>query len=160
MQAGRERLWKPRAGLYPAPNKDQVSSALNRLSEVCDGGDFRNVYHLARSTYASPLDLLEELDLLMRLLYLAESLEDIVETKAYLDGAVVQSGYRQLSFDRTSLLEEMSLPVILPSVQGWPTVRGNTFGITRPATAVLTLTTTVFISARSHVCGGPWRTLE
>ena len=143
-----------------SPNKDQVSSALNRLSEVCDGSDFRNVYHLARSTYASPLDLLEELDLLMRLLYLAESLEDIVDTKAYLDGAVVQSGYRQLSFDRTSLLEEMSLPVILPSVQGWPTVRGNTFGITRPATAVLTLTTTVFISARSHVCGGPWRTLE
>ena len=111
------------SGTVSSPNKDQVSSALHRLSEVCEGGDFRSVYHLARSTYASPLDAFEDLDLLMRLLHLAESLEDIVDTKAYLDGAVVQSGYRQLSFHRTTLLEEMSLPMLLSSVQGWPTVR-------------------------------------
>ena len=111
------------SGAVPSPNGDRVGFALRRLSEVCQGDDFRRTYHLAASAYANPLDLLDDLELLRGMLYLAEQVEEILGMKAYLDGAVVQSGYKELSFDRPTLLEEMSLPVFLASVQGWPAVR-------------------------------------
>ena len=74
-------------GVITSPNKEQVDSTLHRLSEVCDGRDFSEVYELARRLCGNPQELLQELDLLRRLLYLGESLNEIVDLKAYLDGA-------------------------------------------------------------------------
>ncbi len=108
-----------------SPNEGEPLSALQRLLEVCEGGDFRRVYELCRNLYGSQEELLHDLGLLIQLLHLGDSLQDIIDTKAYLDGAVVQGRYRQLDFDRTTLLEEMSLPVLLASPQGWPTVRAH-----------------------------------
>ena len=113
------------SGAVPSPNKEQLQSTIGRLSEVCEGGDFREVYHRARAAFGNPQVLLEHIDLLRRLLYLGECLEDVENMKTYLDMAVVQSGYSQLSIDQTALLEEMTLPVLLFSEQGWPTVRGH-----------------------------------
>ena len=56
---------------------------------------------------------------------LGHSVDEIVGMKSYLDGAVIQAGYEELSFDRTILMEEMALPVLLASAQGWPTVRSH-----------------------------------
>ena len=112
-------------GVMPVPNRERLRSTLNRLTEVCAGGDFQSVYELARGSYGNPHELLQELDLVKRLLFLGESLDDIVGMRAYLDSMVIEGGYRQLAFDRTTLLEEMTLSVLLASAQGWATVRAH-----------------------------------
>ena len=110
----------------PSPNKGALLSAIQLLSEVCEGGDYPRVYELARRDYVSPEELIQEIALLRRMVYFEESQGEIVGMKDYLDGAVVQAGYEELSFNRTALLEELSLPVILASDdQGWPTVRAR-----------------------------------
>ena len=38
---------------------------------------------------------------------------------------MVRAGHRELSLDHIALMEEVSLPVFLANVQGWPTVRGH-----------------------------------
>ena len=114
---------KTLSGVVACPNRDQVSFALQQLSEVYQGGDFRRVYHLAAQAYADPRDFLDGLELLRGMLYLCEQLEDILGIKVYLDGAVVQDGFHELSFDRTTLQEEMSLPVFLAGRRGWHAVR-------------------------------------
>ena len=106
----------------PNPIEDQLRTSFDRLSEVSGGVGFETVYELARGSYGDPQILLEELDMLRRLLYLGASRSDIVGTKSYLEGAAAAAGHRQLSVDRSALLEQMSLPVLLAGVQSWPAV--------------------------------------
>ena len=109
--------------VVPNPHKEEQRSSLLRLSSTCDGNNFREVYRLARDAYDNPQDVLQGLTLVKRLLYLGGSLEDILSVKAYMDGASIQEGQRQLSFDRSALLEEMSVQVFLAGDQAWPTMR-------------------------------------
>ena len=109
----------------PNPDEEQPRSTLQRLSEVCEGEDFQTVYKLALRGFGDPRRLLQELELLKRLLHLGESLEEIIRLKSYVDGAEIETGYDELSFDRTAVLKEMSLQVFLGSPRGWPTVRAH-----------------------------------
>ena len=111
-----------------SPDEEHLLSSLHRLSGVCEKEGFRNLYNHVRQVYDNPQELLQELDLVKRLLYLQRSLDDIVQIKSYLDGATIEGTYRQLSFERSTLLEEMSLPVLLDSGQVWPTVREHVQG--------------------------------
>ena len=119
------RVLETLARELPSPNYERLRSDMQRLWEVCEGNDFRKVYHLARGAFPAPQDLLETLDLVRRILYIGESLEEIVDMKSYLDGAEILSGYTQLSFDRSALMEEMSLSFLLSGIQGWPTVKAH-----------------------------------
>ena len=113
------------SGSIPSPNLDQINGSLNQLSQVCSGGGYARVYELARSTYDAPGQMARDLELLGRLLYLGDRLDNVVGMKAYLEGAVIQAGYGQLSLDRTALMEELSLPVLLDGPQGWSMVRAH-----------------------------------
>lgn len=119
------RVLETLARSIPSPNQERLLADVQRLWQISEAGNFQEVYQLARGAFPAPQDLLQMLDLVRRILYLGESLEEIIDTKAYLDGAEIQSGYRQLSFDRSTLMEEMSLPLLLASIQGWPTVKGH-----------------------------------
>ena len=113
------------AATVPSPNQGELSSGLRRISHVCEARDFQGVYRLAREAYGNPQVLLQDLGLLRQLLHLGESLEAIVSMKTYLDGAEIDAGYAELSFDRTSLLEEMSLPFLMTGFQTWPALRAQ-----------------------------------
>ena len=106
-----------------SPNEQEVRFSLQCLWEVCQGDDFRKVYASARGVYANPADLSQGLELLRSLLYLGESLDEIVGAFASVDSVDIASGYPLMSFERVALLEEMSLPVLLAAGQGWSTVR-------------------------------------
>ena len=109
----------------PSSYEQEVHFSLQSLWEVCQGDDFRKVYASARGVYTNPEHLSQGLDRLRALLHLGDSLEEIVGAFAYLETADVAAGYQQLSFDRVALLEEMSLPVLLATAQGWSTVRAQ-----------------------------------
>ena len=113
------------ARVIPSTHIEAQRPALVRLDVICEGGDFRTIYRLARRGYVDPEQLPRELDLVRLLSYLAESVPEIGEASAYLQGAVVMAGNRQLDVDRMALSEEMALEVLLASPQGWPTVRGH-----------------------------------
>ena len=113
------------SAVIPSPNAGRLRSALPRISQLCGSSHYRLVYSMARDAYESPEDLLADLEVLSRLVYLGKSLEEIVDMRAYVDGATVQSGHRELSFDRATLLEQISLPVLLASAGGWTSVRGH-----------------------------------
>ena len=119
------RLGEAAAG----PSGRDLHSSLQRLQGVCEGRDFRQVHLVARTTYGDPRELLEDLDLLRRLLHLGESLERIVGMKTYLDDGAVVARNEQLSVDRMALMEEMSLGALLASSQGWPTLRARSPGL-------------------------------
>ena len=105
------------------PNEVETRSSLHRLSSICGGNNYRDVYQLARGAYGGPQWLRRELDIIRRLMALGQSIRAIIDTKAYLDGAEVRAGYQQLSADRMALMEEMSLPVFLASPMGWSTFK-------------------------------------
>ena len=109
----------------PSPNLDFLAGSLDHLSQVCAGGGYARVYGLARNTYQGVGEMARDLDLLGRLLYLGEHLDSVVGMKAYLEGAVIQAGYEQLSLDRVALAEELSLPVLVDGPQGWSVVRAH-----------------------------------
>ncbi len=121
-------LLKALGGAVPSNEVNQPDTTLQRLLEPCKGRDFLEVYQAVQRAYANPQELLQGLDLLRRMLYLGESLEDIVSTREYLDGSEVASGYEQLSVDRVALLEEMSLSALLDAGHHWPAVRERVRG--------------------------------
>ena len=107
------------------PNAEELRSGLRRLSEVGEAGNFQEVHERAIAAYPGPIQLVHELDQLRQLNDLGGSVEEIIEMKDYLDGGNVVEGYPQLVVDRTALLEEMSLPVLLATSRGWSVVRGH-----------------------------------
>ena len=107
------------------PNIRELRSQLNQLAEVCQGADFGAVYEAARASYDDPWELLRARDLVRHLQDLRGSVDEIAEVEAYVEGSAVESGYRQISFDRLSLLAEMSLPVLLGDPRGWPSLLGQ-----------------------------------
>lgn len=113
------------AATVPSPNQGEPNSSLERISQVCEARDFQGVYELTRAAYGSPQTLLQDLQLLRQLLHLGESLKAIVSMKAYLDEAEIAAGYTELSFDRASLLEEMSTSFLLSGPQAWPVLRAR-----------------------------------
>ena len=109
----------------PSPNLEMLAGSLDHLSQVCAGGAYARVHALARNTYDNPGEMARDLELLGRILYLGGQLDNVVGMKAYLEGVVIQAGYDQLSFDRTALTEELSLPVLVDGPQGWSVVRAH-----------------------------------
>ena len=106
-------------------NNDQVSSSLSKLLGICEAKEFQRVYELTRDTYNDPRELLHALELLNGLLDLGHYQGEIVALAGYLDALVIESGYRQLSFDRTILLQEISVQSLLEGGQRWSALNAN-----------------------------------
>lgn len=113
------------AVVMPGPRVQESLAQVARVSEVCGGSDFREVYALAGSIYPDPRDLIGDLERLTLFTYLAGQVEDIASARAYLDGSSIQAGHPELSLVRMALLEELSSEVILGGAQGWPAVRAH-----------------------------------
>ncbi len=113
------------AVVMPGPRVQASLAQVSRLSQVFGGTDFQGVHALAPSTYPDPRNLIEDLEKLTLLIYLAGQVEDMAGARAYLDGSSIQAGHPELSLVRMALLEELSSDVILGGGQGWPPVRAH-----------------------------------
>lgn len=108
-----------------APDEGQLVADLDLLSEVCGGRDYEKVYDLARGLFGGPKELDRALTLLKQLLYLGNSLSEIMDMKSFLGGSESVAKYEELSVDRAALLEQMSLPSLLSGTQAWQGLRAR-----------------------------------
>ena len=95
------------------PDDSTQEESLGRLSRLCQGDGYLEVYNLARRFYAGPADLHQDLGLVTQVLALRTSIADVGNMRVYIEGAVVEPDETQLHFDRKILVEQLSLANLL-----------------------------------------------
>jgi hypothetical protein len=102
---------------------DSRTDSLGRLSRVLSqaGGGFRAVYHAVRAEYLDYRQLETDLAGLRQMSQLGKSAEEIVQTQAYLEGAVVPHNLLpSLSVDRQALRAAVATASLLePKGRSW-----------------------------------------
>ena len=100
----------------------EAGSSLGRLGRLAKARDFGSFYREARASFDGPRQLMADLEVRGRLLSLGESLEEISAARTYLAAIDISDGKSPLSFDRATLLAEMSPSVLLESPDRWQAI--------------------------------------
>lgn len=109
----------------PAPDKEDMEAALERLSLVSQTQGYQELYEVARKVYTSPAGLAQDLELLRHLLQLKDVAQEMADAWDYIKGAEVGPTYQELAFDRTTLLEGVNLQELLASPRRWQALKAQ-----------------------------------
>ena len=109
------------AGLGTPPDKE-VLAALERLSRLGSCKSHQHFYQTVQQEYRAPSALAEDISLHRRLCQLSEIAPQVLKVKAYLDGIVLRESDGELTMDRLSLLEQLTLDNLLAAPHLWPSI--------------------------------------
>ncbi len=100
-----------------------VLGTLGRLSRIAQSKDRLHFYALVQEEYASPDALGEDISLCRALSQLSEVAGEILAVKSYLESVALRESERELDMDRVSILEQLRLDNLLPSLHLWASVK-------------------------------------
>ncbi len=100
-----------------------VLGTLGRLSRIARSKDRLHFYALLQEEYASPDALGEDISLCRALSQLSEVAVEILAVKTYLESVALRESERELDMDRVSILEQLRLDNLLPSLHLWASVK-------------------------------------
>jgi hypothetical protein len=109
------------AGLGPPPDKE-VLAAVERLSHLSRCKSYQHFYQTVQQEYRAPSALAEDMSLHRRLCQLSEIAPEVLKVKAYLDSVVLRESDGELTMDRLSLLEQLTLDNLLAAPHLWPSI--------------------------------------
>jgi len=100
-----------------------VLGTLGRLSRIAQSKDRLHFHALVQEEYASPEALGEDISLCWPLSQLSEVAVEILAVKSYLESVALRESERELDMDRVSILEQLRLDNLLPSLHLWASVK-------------------------------------
>ena len=100
-----------------------VLGTLGRLSRIAQSKDRLRFYALVQEEYASPDALGEDISLCRALSQLSDIAGEILAVKSYLESVALRESERELDMDRVSILEQLRLDNLLPSLHLWASVK-------------------------------------
>jgi hypothetical protein len=104
---------------------EEVEEILSHLESLARCEGFQEFFERARSLCGAPEELHRELEGLKRLLHVHPLLPEILDARSYLENAEIAAGYPDLSLDRESLLQRLTIPVVLEGPRSWDAVKAS-----------------------------------
>jgi len=97
--------------------------ALRCLSNVVQSKDLLDLYALVQDHYTSVDAFAEDILQFERLSPLGDITSEVIAIKSYLNGVVLRNSDAELTMDRVTILEQLTLDNLLPNLHLWPSLK-------------------------------------